>query len=217
MQRLANEVRQSFWWEVAGYGNWQCQSCGEAKKAFKRIWPDYKTKNIKVSNDLNSDLAQSGVVRETIGRKRAYVYSKRVGMECRYTSWRILGMHSRKVGSRLVMEASLSRGTASRAFQYQIWANRKGDEIYLQLSPGESCFLIGSADGKDAPVVKNTGKHFNINGTWDLAFIKGQPKLPLLPQSSNNWYHGIRFRIPLPFSGRDAIALHSICLGWKHM
>jgi hypothetical protein len=52
------------------------------------------------------------------------------------------------------------------------------DEVYLNLPPGESCFLEGAADGSDLPFTSKPLKELEINGTWEVTFLQGKPSLP---------------------------------------
>jgi hypothetical protein len=61
-------------------------------------------------------------------------------------------------------------------------AAKRGDEIYLQLKPGETRILRTfdkrKIAGKKWPVLTNAGRPLVVKGTWKIKFIDGGPELP---------------------------------------
>jgi hypothetical protein len=56
-------------------------------------------------------------------------------------------------------------------------------EVYLQLSPGESCILKASSTvlkGDNYAYYKASAKAFEIKGNWTVSFIDGGPELPAM-------------------------------------
>ena len=51
-------------------------------------------------------------------------------------------------------------------------------EVFLSLLPGESCFVMAGKSAAKQLVKQNTVKEFQVDGNWDLSFIKGKPSLP---------------------------------------
>ena len=59
----------------------------------------------------------------------------------------------------------------------------KGNEVYLQLSPGESCIIKTFGEEINADLyryVLSIGEPKEITGTWTVKFIEGGPELPSL-------------------------------------
>jgi hypothetical protein len=61
-------------------------------------------------------------------------------------------------------------------------ASGGGQEVYLQLAPGESCvvktFDSAAARGQSFPYFKSAGEAFAPAGRWSVRFIEGGPALP---------------------------------------
>ncbi len=72
-------------------------------------------------------------------------------------------------------------------------------ELFLQLSPGESCVIqTGSSKftGNKFPYTEEIGKYIEITGTWNVKFISGGPALP-----AEGSYPGLRSWTDLPIEG----------------
>ena len=72
-------------------------------------------------------------------------------------------------------------------------------ELFLQLSPGESCIIqTGSSKftGNKFPYTESIGKFTEITGTWNIKFISGGPVLP-----EEGAYPGLRSWTDLPVQG----------------
>jgi hypothetical protein len=66
-------------------------------------------------------------------------------------------------------------------FQRSGLAQTKGNEVYLQLQPGESCLLQTMATPVKAnafPYYQPNGNAIAINSNWELKFLSGGPALP---------------------------------------
>jgi len=56
-----------------------------------------------------------------------------------------------------------------------------GDEVYLQLNPGESCLVqvfAGRAVAPEYAYMKSSGNKINLDANWMLTFMSGGPELP---------------------------------------
>ena len=60
--------------------------------------------------------------------------------------------------------------------------NEESSEIYLQLQPGESCFVktftSEKIDGSNWKYIESNNEAIEINGNWKVEFIDGGPQLP---------------------------------------
>ncbi len=176
-----------------------------------------KLKNVKVSTDLHADLAANGVVQEQLAGKGLTFIRKKQGDGIPLYFVTNLG--------NTFSEGWVKIGKGGQFFQSdplsgvstpKARGNKGSEEIFLRLLPGESCFLTTSADGHDAPVVSSSGKHFDINGKWELAFLNGKPKLPApaqlteltswtaLPDSAAYFSGKARYRITFDLPGSAA-------------
>ncbi|MDR6807643.1 hypothetical protein J2Y45_004843 [Dyadobacter sp. BE34] len=176
-----------------------------------------KLKNVKVSTDLNADLAANGVVREQLAEKGLTFIRKRLGEGVPLYFVANLGNTFKggwvKIGKGGVFFKSDPLSGVSTP---RMRGTKGSEEIFLRLLPGESCFLTTSADGQDAPEVSSTGKHFDIKGKWELTFLNGKPKLPAaaqltgltswtsLPDSAGYFSGKARYRITFDLPGSAA-------------
>jgi len=56
-----------------------------------------------------------------------------------------------------------------------------GDEVYLQLNPGESCLVqvfTGKVVAPEYAYMKSSGDKINLDANWVLTFVSGGPELP---------------------------------------
>ncbi|KAA0990194.1 glycosyl hydrolase [Dyadobacter aurulentus] len=51
-------------------------------------------------------------------------------------------------------------------------------QVYLQLLPGQSCFLESGAKTGASPEISDLSHSAEITGTWELTFLKGRPSKP---------------------------------------
>ncbi len=62
-------------------------------------------------------------------------------------------------------------------------SEENGHDVYVQLSPGESCILKTFDKEIDLPLykyIKTIGEQKEITGTWTVEFVEGGPELPQL-------------------------------------
>lgn len=174
-------------------------------------------KNVKVSTNLNADLAGNGVVREQLAAKGLTFIRKEqaVGVPLYFVTnlgntftegWVRIGK------GRQFFKSEPLRGVSSPKTR----GSKGSEEIFLRLLPGESCFLTTSADGYEAPAVSSTGKHLDIKGKWQLIFVNGKPNLPApaqlteltswtsLPDSAEYFSGKTKYRITFDLPGAVA-------------
>lgn len=174
-------------------------------------------KNVKVSTNLNADLAGNEVVREQLAEKGlTFIRKKQAeGVPLYFVTnlgntftegWVKIGKGGQYFKSEPLSGVSTPEMRGSKG----------SEEIFLRLLPGESCFLTTSANGYDAPLMSNTGKHLDIKGKWELTFVSGKPNLPapaqlaelaswtLLPDSAAYFSGKARYRITFDLPGSTA-------------
>lgn len=190
----------------------------ERQKAFAETSAQLSNlKNVKVSTDLNADLAGNGVVREQLAEKGLTFIRKEQAKGVPLYFVTNLGNSFKEGWVRIGKGGQFFKSEPLRGISTPETRGSKGsEEIFLRLLPGESCFLTTSADGHDAPVASSTGKHFNIKGKWELAFLNGKPKLPApgqlteltswtsLPDSAAYFSGKARYRITFDLPGSAA-------------
>lgn len=173
--------------------------------------------NVKVSTNVNADLAGNGVVREQLAEKGLTFIRKKqaVGVQLYFVT--NLGNTFTEGWVRVGKGGQFFKSEPLHGVLTPETRGSKGsEEIFLRLLPGESCFLTQSADGYEAPVMSNTGKHFDIKGKWDLVFLNGKPNLPApaqlseltswtsLPDSAAYFSGKARYRITFDLPGPAA-------------
>ncbi len=138
-----------------------------------------KLGNVRVSKDLNADLAANGVVKEQLAEKGLTFIRKKT--ENGSPLYFVANLENTFQGGwvRIGKGETVSRNTPLRGVSLmQIRTVAGHDEVYLDLAPGESCFLEGAADGSDVPFVSGSVKELEINGNWEVTFLAGRPSLP---------------------------------------
>lgn len=171
-------------------------------------------KNVKVSSDLNADLAENGVVREQLSEKGLTFIRKKESDGVPLYFVANVGNTFREGWIRLGRGGHLFKSDPLKGVSTLKARGSKGnEEVFLRLLPGESCFLTTSADGSDAPEVSNTGQHFDIKGKWELTFLNGKPDLPApaqltalmswtsLPDSAEYFSGKAKYRITFDLPG----------------
>lgn len=187
----------------------------QRQKAFGEALTRLSTlKNVKVSTDLNADMASNGVVREQLAEKGLTFIRKSQGEGMPLYFVTNLGNTFREGWIRIGKGGQFYKSEPLRGVSTPKTRGSKGnEEIFLRLLPGESCFLTTSADGYDAPEVSSTGKHFDIKGKWELTFVNGEPGLPApaqlaelkswtsLPDSAEYFSGKAKYRITFDLGG----------------
>lgn len=171
-------------------------------------------KNVKVSSDLNADLAENGVVREQLAEKGLTFIRKKEAEGVPLYFAANVGNTFREGWIRLGRGGHLFKSDPLKGVSTLKARGSKGnEEVFLRLLPGESCFLTTSADGYDAPEVSNTGQHFDIKGKWELTFLNAKPDLPApaqltaltswtsLPDSAEYFSGKAKYRITFDLPG----------------
>ncbi|NIJ51033.1 glycosyl hydrolase [Dyadobacter arcticus] len=138
-----------------------------------------KQQTVKVSADLEKDLAANGVVRELRLAENGLTFiRKRTQNGALY--------FVTNLGNQF-QEGWLQLGKADMVFKNDPMAGKsllshrpgkKGNEFFLSLLPGQSCFLQSGLDGARSPHLDNPKQEFEIKGKWQLTFLKGRPTLP---------------------------------------
>lgn len=101
--------------------------------------------------------------------------------------------------------------------------NKGKSEIFLSLSPGQSCFLRAASGSAKSPEIAGAKKEYEISGEWTVDFVRGKPSLPVLakinklqswtslPDSavyfSGTARYSIKFSLPAGIS-KEAITLN---------
>ncbi|GGN09826.1 glycosyl hydrolase family 2 [Dyadobacter beijingensis] len=170
--------------------------------------------NVKVSMNLNADLAGNGVVREQLAEKGLTFIRKKSsgGMSLYFVA--NLGNTFQGGWVRIGNGKTMSRNTPMRGESLLHTRTVAGhEEIFLDLSPGESCFLESAADGSDIPFVSGVSKEWEIKGEWEVSFLNGKPSLPApaklttlkswttLPDSVEYFSGKARYRITFDLKG----------------
>jgi hypothetical protein len=157
---------------------------GERQKAFaENLTGLSNSKNVKVSTNINVDLARNGVIKEQLTEKGLTFIRKEQAKGVPLYFVTNLGNSFKEGWVKIGKGGQFFKSEPLKGVSTpQTRGNKGSEEIFLRLLPGESCFLTISADGHDASVTSNTGKHFDIKGTWELAFLNGKPNLPASAQ-----------------------------------
>lgn len=138
-----------------------------------------KTNNVRVSNDISADLAANGIVREELSQKGLTFIRKRdsrgstlyfvANLGNAFTKgWVKIGKGELVLKNQPLVGQSLMQ-TREANNEY---------EVFLELLPGESCFLQTSGDGAKTPFIAGKNRQFEIKGHWRLDFTEGKPSLP---------------------------------------
>ncbi|MCF0071510.1 glycoside hydrolase [Dyadobacter sp. CY261] len=138
-----------------------------------------KLKTVRVSTDLNADLYQYGVVKEQLAEKGLTFIRKKAASGLPLYFVTNLGNTFQSGWVRIGKGETMSRNTPLKGESMMFIRTAAGhDEVYLNLPPGESCFLEGAKDGSDLPFASKTSKELEIKGTWEVTFLQGKPSLP---------------------------------------
>lgn len=138
-----------------------------------------RLQNVRVSNDLNADLEKNGVVREELADKGLTFIRKKTADGSPLYFVANLGNTFRQGWVRIGDGTMMSRNRPLRGESLLSIRTTNGrDEIFLNLPPGESCFLEGATDGSDLPFSNESPKEMEIKGSWEVTFLTGKPSLP---------------------------------------
>lgn len=97
-------------------------------------------------------------------------------------------------------------------------------EIFLELNPGQSCFLNAKPGKTNFVLNKNEGREFEIKGKWNLGFIQGKPSVPnsstldkleswtVLPDSAVYFSGTARYKIEFDAPAEVAKSNHAFLL-----
>lgn len=170
--------------------------------------------NVKVSTDLNADLAVNGVVKEQLAEKGLTFIRKKTANGSPLYFVANLGNTFKGGWVRIGKGETMSRNTPLRGQSLMHTRTEAGhEEVFLDLPPGESCFLEGAADGSDIPFTSGVVKELEIKGNWEVTFIAGKPSLPApaklatlqswttFPDSAEYFSGRARYRITFDLKG----------------
>ncbi|MHA4737638.1 glycosyl hydrolase [Dyadobacter sp. MSC1_007] len=145
-----------------------------------------KLKSVRVSTDLEKDLATNGVVREELMEKGLTFIRKRAENGKLLYFVANLGNTFKEGWVRIGNSELVSKNDPIRG-ESLLPAN--GKQVFLRLLPGQSCFLEGASDGSDVPFTETSEKEHRISGTWELTFMKGKPVIvsPAKMNSLQSW------------------------------
>ncbi len=138
-----------------------------------------KVKTVKVSGDLNSDLAENGVIKEEIAAKGLTFIRKRDSTGSPLYFVANLGNAFQSGWVKLGKGVLVSKNKPLHGESLMYARDKNGEyEVFLSLPPGESTFLKGAGDGSDLPFVSKASKEVEIKGNWEITFLAGKPSLP---------------------------------------
>lgn len=138
-----------------------------------------KLKNVRISKDLHADLATNGVIREELSGKGLTFIRKKSSNGLPLYFVANLGDKLSAGWVRIGAGVIVSRNIPLRGESLMHTRTVNGhEEVFLNLRPGESCFLQGAADGSDIPFAEGKERQYELKGNWELAFTEGKPKLP---------------------------------------
>lgn len=170
--------------------------------------------NVKVSNDLNADLAKNGVIKEQLAEKGLTFIRKKNANGSPLYFVANLGKTIQYGWVRIGEGKMMSRNSPLRGESLMNIRTVNGhDEVFLDLQPGESCFLEGAADGSDLPFLNTSKKELEIKGNWEVTFLSGKPSVPApakmptlqswttLPDSAEYFSGKARYRITFDLKG----------------
>ncbi|MGX5855710.1 glycosyl hydrolase [Dyadobacter jiangsuensis] len=170
--------------------------------------------NVKVSKNLYADMSNNGVVKEQLAEKGLTFIRKKSpnGLPLYFVA--NLGNTFQSGWVRIGKGETMSRNTPTRGESLLHTRTVGGrEEIFLNLPPGESCFLEGAADGSDFPFVSGTSKEWELKGQWEVSFLNGKHSTPApaklttlkswttLPDSAEYFSGKARYRIVFDLKG----------------
>ncbi|TLU98112.1 glycosyl hydrolase [Dyadobacter luticola] len=139
-----------------------------------------KVKTVKVSTDLEADLKNNSISREKSLSANHLNFIRKKATD----------------GSKLYFVTNLGNAfqegwvTVSAGSNFfkndpilgkSLLAYRKGnvgEEFFLSLAPGQSCFLLAGTEKAARKPVSGKKEEFQISGDWNLKFTEGKPRLP---------------------------------------
>ncbi|HZZ28090.1 MAG TPA: glycosyl hydrolase [Pirellulales bacterium] len=145
--------------------------------------------HIFIGQKLTALLAQGAILPETmVGQGLQYirrqgdgsrVYFVVNGSDKSIDGWVPLAADAKFVAIFDPMTGALGRGVVKAGQEH-------GSQVYLQLSPGQSCLVKTfqlSPGGSNWAYVRPHGEAQPLAGTWDISFVKGGPELPAAVQT----------------------------------
>lgn len=137
-----------------------------------------KLKSVRVSTDLAKDLESNGVVREELPEKGLTFIRKRAENGTLVYFVANLGKTFKEGWVRIGKSELVSKNRPIEGVSLMNSRTTKdGEQVYLRLLPGESCFLETSGDGAETPFNNAPEKQFVVKGAWELSFVKGKPAI----------------------------------------
>jgi hypothetical protein len=143
-----------------------------------------KSKRLKISDSVEKDLNSMGARQESMAEmglkfirkktsKNSYLYFVANLGDTFREGWIPLG-----VGGHFYRRDPIGENTRLRER-----TGRAGTSIYLELAPGQSCFLITGNKNGVLPS-ENPKQEITLGGDWTLEFLTGKPSLPSNAQMS---------------------------------
>lgn len=153
----------------------------ERQQAFAERMAELKTQpTTQVGDDLDQMLLKNGVVQEELSQKGlSYIRKKNKDGKAVYfvsnlsnqftEGWITLGK------ARLLSKSDPIYGKSSLTLRDSAGIS----QAYLNLLPGQSCFLQEASQGvKNAYNPVTINKEIPVSGAWHITFLKGRPSLP---------------------------------------
>jgi hypothetical protein len=165
-------------------------------------------KNVRIVNELAGELESIGVYPEELAQKGLTFIRKKNANGRPVYFVANLGNVFKKGWIKLEADGNFSKLDPLNSKFALVQRNSGGKtEIFLELLPGQSCFLEpGSGSASFKPSEKKE-ESFEITGTWQLTFLSGKPRLPksaslsklqswtMLPDSAEYFSGTARYRI----------------------
>ena len=167
---------------VTGYANH-----AERQKGFNiHISAIRKLASIQVGNDLDKMLLKNGVANEELAKKGlTFIRKKKTNGDQLYFVAN-LGDTFKEGWVTLGKAKIVSKFDPLYGESLMINRNISGkSQVFLQLLPGQSCFLETAADGAENVETVGAKKEFSVDGAWQIDFIKGKPTLPASAKINN--------------------------------
>ncbi len=186
LQKLAQQgatiVFQAWPAQVAGWHNWQ-----DRQSAFEQLKVDFPKENTIVETDLAVGMAKAGVAGEDLVSYGLSFHRRRRGEDHIYfvTNWSNDPVDQwlplQKTGKRIILYDALN-GQIGQAETKEM---NEYTLIRLQLNSGEAIIIEASEEEKEVGnwlYRPQTRQVINLDGPWELNFIKGGPELPAKQQ-----------------------------------
>jgi hypothetical protein len=186
--------------DVPGYGNLQSRMKELANLSSRLVFKNTGIKNIKkavigkgsfiIGNDLSELLQLTDVRREPMVDEGLHFVRRKHPAGNYYF---ISNVSDKKIEGWITLKTSAATVIlfdpmfAKSGIGESKNPGKGSTQIYLRLSPGESCIVETSGrklKGNKFPYINVTGNPEEIRGAWQISFINGGPSLPLAREIS---------------------------------